>query len=56
MKDIICHDCYHNNNGNCYESCSNYMNTDPCDKYLENEDIGPVEEDLGEDFLNNGIS
>ena len=56
MEEFICNECFHNSYGNCNEGCADYMDTDYCDKFVENEDIGPLEEDLGEDYLDDGIS
>ena len=56
MKEIICNECFHDSNGTCNESCADYMDTDSCDKFVENEYIGPFEDDLGDDYLEDGIS
>lgn len=46
----ICKKCYNNSYGNCYEGKPQYMKVydqDDCNAFLENEDCGPLDEDLG---------
>lgn len=46
----ICKKCYNNSYGNCYEGKPRYMKVydeDDCNAFLENEDCGPLDEDLG---------
>lgn len=46
----LCEKCYNNNYRNCYEGKPQYMkvyNEDDCNAFLENEDCGPLDEDLG---------
>ena len=46
----ICEICSNNNFGNCYEDKPQYMKVfdeDECDGYLEDEDCGALDEDLG---------
>ena len=46
----ICKKCYNNSFGNCYEGKSQYMKVyseDDCNSFLENEDCGALDEDLG---------
>lgn len=56
MGEIFCQICFHNCFGNCNENSENYMVADSCDKFLENEDIGPLVGDLGDDYFGDGIS
>ena len=46
----LCKRCYNINYGNCYEDKPQYMKVydeDDCDAFLENEDCGALDEDLG---------
>ena len=46
----ICKICYNNSYGNCYEGKPQYMKVyseDDCNTFLENEDCGALDEDLG---------
>ena len=48
----LCEKCYNNNYGNCYESKKQYLHVfdeEDCDKYIEDEDCGPLDEDMGYD-------
>lgn len=46
----ICDKCSNNNFGSCYEDKPQYLkvlHVDDCDAFLENEDCGALDEDLG---------
>lgn len=48
----LCENCTFNNFGNCDENEPHYMNVfeeDDCESYLEVEDCGPSDEDMGYD-------
>lgn len=48
----LCENCTFNNFGNCDENEPHYMNVfdeDDCKSYQEDEDCGPLDEDMGLD-------
>lgn len=55
MAKVICEICFLNSFGNCYNGCEHYMHTEECVDFVEIEDAGPIEEDLGDDYLENGV-
>ena len=55
MTRILCEICFLNSLGNCNNGCEHYMHTEECEAFVEIEDVGPLEEDLGNDYLDDGV-